>query len=316
MNMLTVPALEDALTAGAIPFRRDIPLSACGTWRIGGRADFLVEPASWEQMAAVLRCAGELGRPAVVIGKGSNLLFDDAGLRGVALRIGGRLSRITITGATVQAESGVSASRLARTVALAGLSGLEHIVGIPGTLGGLVFMNGGSLQRAIGEAVTQVKTMDRRGATHVFGREDCEFAYRHSRFQRKDYVITEATMDLVPGRREAILADMLAILRDRRRKFPLTLPNCGSVFKNDPKSFGSFGPPGRIIESLGLKGACVGGAVVSERHANFIVNRGGAKARDVLRLIELIRRQAARRTGLTLECEVRLVPSTGGIKPI
>lgn len=316
MSMPTSPAFEDALKARDIPFRRDVPLSTCGTWRIGGPADFLVEPVSWEQTATVLRLAGERGVPAVVIGKGSNLLFDDAGLRGVVIKIGGRLSRISIKGTTVRAQSGITASRLARAAGLTGLSGFEHIVGIPGTLGGLVFMNGGSLQRDIGEVITQVKVMDRRGAVQVFRREDCEFAYRSSRFQREGCIIMEATMDLVPGPREPILAEMLAILRDRRKKFPLTLPNCGSVFKNDPASFESFGPPGKIIEDTGLKGASAGGAAVSERHANFIVNRGNAKAHDVLRLIELIRRQVVRRTGLALGCEVRFVHPTGCITSI
>lgn len=316
MSSLTSVALEEALKAGGISFRRDVPLNACGTWRIGGPADFLVEPVSCEQVAAALRCVGELGVPVVVIGKGSNLLFDDAGLRGVAIRIGRRLARVATAGTTVRAESGVSASHLARVAGLAGLAGLEHIVGIPGTLGGLVFMNGGSLQHAIGEAITEVKVMDRSGTLRVFRREDCGFAYRSSRFQAENGVILEATMDLVAGRRNEIVAEMLRILRDRRRKLPLTLPNCGSVFKNDPELYDRFGPPGKIIEDAGLKGVSIGGAAVSERHANFIVNRGDARARDVLELIELIRRRVAARTGLTLECEVRFVQSTGGVQAI
>lgn len=316
MSRSTSPAIEDVLNGSGIPFRRDIPMSICGTWRIGGPADFLVEPVSWEQTAAVLRHTRDHAVPVIVIGKGSNLLFDDAGLRGVALQIGRRLSRVTVVGTTVRAESGVSASRLARTTGLAGLAGLEHIVGIPGTLGGLVFMNGGSLGRAIGEAIVEVKALDRQGTVQIFHRDDCGFAYRCSRFQREDWIITEATMDFVGGRRDAILADMLRILRDRRRKFPLTLPSCGSVFKNNPESYARFGPPGKIIEDTGLKGASVGGAMVSERHANFIVNTGNATARDVLELIEHIRQQVARRTGLTLECEVQFVHSSGCIKSI
>lgn len=316
MNVSLPLVLEGALQASGVSFRREVPLRTCGTWRIGGPADFLVEPASCEQMATTLRCASELGIPAVVIGKGSNLLFDDAGLRGVAIRIGRSLARVTITGTTVRAESGVSASRLARVAGLAGLSGLEHIVGIPGTLGGLIFMNGGSLQRTIGQAVTEVKAMDRSGTPRVLRREDCEFAYRSSRFQHEDWVILEATMALVGGRRSEIAAQMRQILRDRRRKFPLTLPNCGSVFKNDPDAYGLFGPPGKIIEDTGLKGLSVGDAQVSDRHANFIVNRGNARAGDVMELIELVRRRVAARTDLALECEVRFVHSTGCVRPI
>lgn len=316
MSTLTSPALERVLKTSGIPFRHGIPLSACGTWRIGGPADLLVEPMSCEQVTVVLRCAAELSVPAIVIGKGSNLLFDDAGFRGVVIRVGRGLARVTVTGTTVRAESGVSASRLARAACAAGLSGFEHIVGIPGTLGGLIFMNGGSLQRTIGEAVTEVNVVNRQGTPRTLRREDCDFAYRSSRFQREDWIITEATMNLVPGRRQTILAEMLQILRERRRKLPLTQPNCGSVFKNNPEVYDHFGPPGKIVEDAGLKGVSVGGAAVSERHANFIVNQSNATARDVLELIELIRHQVAARIGLALECEVRFVHSTGGIQPI
>jgi len=290
------------------------PLRNHCTWRIGGPADFLVEPSSWEQVALVLQYSSENGIPAVVIGKGSNLLFDDRGLRGVVIKIGRKLSRLAIAGTIVQAQGGISAPRLARAVGLAGLSGLEHIVGIPGTLGGLVFMNGGSLRRAIGDTIVEVRTMDRQGNTQTLGRQECRFAYRHSRFQEESCIIMEATMALARGRRDAIAAEMLEILRERRRKFPMTLPNCGSVFTNDPQVCASLGPPGKIIESAGLKGAFVGDAVVSERHANFIVNRANAKAEDVLSLIELVRERVIRQTGETLECEVRFVESTGVIR--
>ena len=290
------------------------PLRNHSTWRIGGPADVLVEPSSWEQVALVLQHTHEHGIPAVVIGKGSNLLFDDRGLRGVVIKIGRRLSRLTIAGTIIQAQSGISAPRLARAVGLAGLRGLEHVVGIPGTLGGLVFMNGGSLRRAIGDAIVEVRTMDRQGNTRTLRRQECHFAYRHSRFQEESCVIMEATMALVQGQRDAIAAEMLAILRERRQKFPMTLPNCGSVFTNDPQVCASLGPPGKIIESAGLKGAFVGDAVVSARHANFIVNRANAKAEDVLSLIELVRERVIRQTGVTLECEVRFVESTGVIR--
>jgi UDP-N-acetylmuramate dehydrogenase len=287
------------------------PLRNHTTWRIGGPADFLVEPSSWEQAALVLQYTHAHNIPAVVIGKGSNLLFDDHGLRGVVIKVGRQLSQLTIAGTIVRAQSGISAPRLARAVGLAGLGGLEHIVGIPGTLGGLVFMNGGSLRRAIGDAIVQVRTMDRQGNVRTLGREECRFAYRQSRFQKESCVIMEATMALVPGQPDTIAAEMRAILRERRQKFPMTLPNCGSVFKNDPQACAVFGPPGKIIESAGLKGTSVGDAAVSERHANFIVNRGNARAADVLSLIDLVRERVVHQTGLTLECEVQFVEAAG-----
>jgi len=292
------------------------PLRKHCTWRIGGPADFLVEPQSWEQVASLLRYTHTLVVPTVIIGKGSNLLFDDAGLRGVVIKIGRKLSRVSIAGTTVHAESGVSASRLARTVGLAGLTGLEHIVGIPGTLGGLVVMNGGSRRCAIGDVIAQVKAIDYDGTVHVFSREDCEFRYRQSRFQHESLVITDVTMDLALGRRANVLAEMLDILRDRRKRFPLTLPNCGSVFKSDPDMYKIIGPPGKIIEALGLKGLRAGGAAIDARHANFIVNRGQACSADVLRLVHMIRSRVHDGTGCWLRCEFQYVGPRGLVRDL
>ncbi len=292
------------------------PLRNHCTWRIGGPADFFVEPSSWQQVAAVLRYANANNIPAIVIGKGSNLLFDDAGLRGVVIKIGRGLSRLTVTGTIVRAESGISTPRLARAVGLAGLTGLEHIIGIPGTLGGLVFMNGGSMRKAIGDSIVEIKAMDWQGHMRVFRREECEFAYRHSRFQSEDCVIIEATIELAGGSRNATVAEMLRILRDRRRKFPLTLPNCGSVFKSDPQLYDTFGPPGEVLEYLGLKGLRVGGAMVDTKHANFIVNMDNARASDVRSLVGLIRHEVRQRIGLAVKCEVQFVASQGVVRDI
>jgi len=314
--LTTKTAIEGFFQSIGVLFKRDVLLSTCCTWKIGGLADFLIEPASWKQVALVLRYAGKNDIPTVVIGQGSNLLFDDAGLQGIVIKIGRRLSHINIVGTIIHAESGISTPRLARAVSLAGLSGIEHIVGIPGTLGGLVFMNGGSLRKAIGDSITEVKTMDRQGNMRTFRRDECGFAYRHSRFQNEGCVITGTVMELVPGRRDAILARMLQVLRERRKKFPLTLPNCGSVFKSNPRLYETSGSPGKIIETIGLKGTSVGGAIISERHANFIVNKGAATAQDVLSLIARIRARVIRETGFHLKCEVQFVESTGMIRSL
>ncbi len=300
---------------GIVPLT-DEPLSRHGTWRIGGPADVLIEPRAWEQVSALLRYADVNGIPALVIGKGSNLLFDDQGVRGIVIVIGRSLARIAVQGTVVQVEAGTSASRLARITAVAGLSGLEHIVGIPGTLGGLVVMNGGSLRQAIGDAITEVRTMDRRGDAHVYRREECDFAYRQSRFQREDRIVTGVTLALTSGNRRAILSQMREILRERRRKFPLTLPSCGSVFKGDAQLLRKFGPPGAVIESLGFKGTRLGDAVVSPLHANFIVNAGAARARDVLALVRLIRQRAFETLGHTLTCEAKRVRPDAQIRPL
>jgi UDP-N-acetylmuramate dehydrogenase len=306
--------IQRYLRSNGIPFVTNALLSACSTWRIGGPADHLVEPSSWEQVAQLIKFATDIGIPTIVIGKGSNLLFDDAGFRGVVVTVGRNLSGITINGTRVHVESGISASRLARSVGLAGLAGLEHIVGIPGTLGGLICMNGGSQRKTIGERVVEVKTIDRGGNIRVFEKNECNFGYRRSRFQSGDCVIAETTMDLFCSQPDNIMGDMLRLLRDRRQKLPLTSASCGSVFKSDPRWYDTFGSPGKIIESVRLKGVSVGDAVVSHRHGNFIVNEASAKAQDVLSLIELIRERVAREIGIRLECEVRFVESRGIIR--
>jgi len=316
----TVKQWQGALRAfckrqGLIPLPHE-SLRRHSTWRIGGPADFLLEPTSWPQVGAALRWAEEHGIPVLVIGKGSNLLFADAGVRGVVVKIGRSLAALSIAGTAVRAEAGISASRLARAVGLAGLAGLEHIVGIPGTLGGLVVMNGGSLRQDIGDVIVQVKTIDRRGTPAVWQCADCGFAYRHSRFQDEDYIITEITLELAPGPRAGIMAEMLAILRERRRRFPLTLPSCGSVFKRDTELIRRVGPPGAVIEGLGFKGRRVGDAVVDSRHANFIVNVGAARARDVIELVGIIRQTIQDRFGCTLACEVKYVDELAHVRPL
>lgn len=293
----------------------DEPLSRHCTWRIGGPADALIEPTSWLQLGALLRYAQENGIPAVVIGKGSNLLFDDRGVRGVVIVVGRHLARLEIQGAAVRAEAGISASRLARTVGLAGLAGLEHIVGIPGTLGGLAVMNGGSLRQAIGDTIVRVQTMDRRGERRILRGDECGFAYRQSRFQQEEAIITEVTLKLTAGDKAQILPQMREILRERRRRFPMTLPSCGSVFKEDGELLQKFGPPGAVIESLGFKGMRIGDAVVSFLHASFIVNVGAARAHDVLELVRRIRRRAFERLGHTMTCEAKYWPPTPASAP-
>jgi len=300
---------------GLIPLPHE-RLRRHSTWQIGGPADFLLEPTSWPQVGALLRWAEEHGVPALVIGKGSNLLFGDAGVRGIVIKIGRSLAGLSIAGTTVGAEAGISASRLARAAGLAGLAGLEHIIGIPGTLGGLVVMNGGSLLRNIGETIVEVGTIDRRGTLATWQHADCEFAYRHSRFQDADFIITEVVLELIPGPRAEIMAQMLAILRERRRRFPLTLPSCGSVFKSDPRLYESVGPAGAVIEKLGFKGRRVGDAEVNSRHANFIVNVGAARARDVIELVGIIRRTVQEQLGHTLACEVKYVDESARVYPL
>jgi len=306
-------ALNRIARAGVGTVRRDEPLRPHSTWRIGGPADLWIEPHGADHVVNFIRAVRADPVPFVVVGYGSNLLFDDAGLRGAVLMCGRRMARFSIDGATVRAQAGVTVPRLARAVGRAGLTGLEHTIGIPGTLGGLVAMNGGSRRRSIGEVVRSVTVVTPDGRIETLPAEACGFAYRTSRFPASGDIIVEATLELVPGDRETIRRDMLGVLRSRRAKFPRREPNCGSVFKSGGDMYERFGPPGKVIEDAGCKGWREGDAQVSAKHANFIVNLGRASSADVLRLIRRVREAVHDRTGLWMPCEVKYVSPAGRV---
>lgn len=295
-------------------FRNELLSKHC-TWRIGGPADMLVQPHNVEQLSRLLRYVDDHRITLIVIGNGSNLLFDDAGFRGVVISISQAMSRFSINGVCVRADAGIAVPRLARLAGLAGLTGLEHTIGIPGTLGGLIAMNGGSLRRNIGDIVRVVEAMDRCGKIHSISRDECNFSYRHSVFQKLDYVIVRAELELEYGHPGAIRREMLEILRQRRRKFPRWLPNCGSVFASTVEMFNGVGPPGKLIEDAGLKGLRVGGAEVSRKHANFILNVDNAKAADVCELIRKVRKRVHDNTNFWMSCEVKYICCDGTVKP-
>ncbi len=290
-------------------------LSLHNSWKIGGMADLFVEPDNSEQIAEVLRFVRENEIPLVVIGQGTNLLFDDAGVRGVVLKIGARMANIQINGNTIVAAGGAWVPQLARSSMQAGLSGLEHCIGIPGTVGGLVMMNGGSQRRGIGENVFNVTIVDKTGAIQQLTQEDCDFSYRQSALQGTGCVVVSVELNCPAGDIGRVRHEMIEDLRTRRYKFPRKQPSCGSVFLSSKEMHATVGPPGKIIEDAGLKGLRIGQAEVSQQHANFIVNLGGAKSADVLLLITRIRRIVREKVGFELGCEVRYVSPQGVIKP-
>ena len=285
------------------------------TWRIGGQADLLVQPRRAQHISRILQLVAEVGTPLVTIGDGSNLLFDDEGVRGVVMRIGHALSGFEIKGTRIRAQAGVWVPRLARAAGNAGLTGLEHTAGIPGTLGGLIFMNGGSRRRCVGEVVRSVDVVERDGRMRTLPAEECRFSYRHSAFQTSGAIIVAAELQCSRAQPRRIRAEMLGILRERRRKFPLDQPNSGSIFTSRPERDHTVGPPKKLIEDLGLKGLRIGDAQVSAKHANFIVNLGGATSADVLELIRRLRAAIFEKAGFWIECEVRYVQPAGRVVP-
>ncbi|HKJ04596.1 MAG TPA: UDP-N-acetylmuramate dehydrogenase [Geopsychrobacteraceae bacterium] len=293
----------------------DEPLTRHNSWEIGGPADLLVEASDQHQVTTVVHFARKHQIPLVVIGQGTNLLFDDAGVRGVVLKIGGRMSRINIDGQRIVAEGGAWVPQLARQSMRAGLSGLEHCIGIPGTVGGLVMMNGGSQRKGIGENISQVRVVTAEGDSRVLSQAECQFSYRHSALQGTGAVVVEVELECARGGIGEIRREMVCDLRNRRQKFPRKQPNCGSVFLSTAEMHASVGAPGKIIEEAGLKGTRIGQAEISRQHANFIVNLGGASSADVLELIGLVRQRIRQAIDFKLDCEVRYVSPAGVVMP-
>ena len=308
-------ALDELVSLDIGSHMFDASLAAHNSWQIGGPADLLIEPANAEQVVTVVGFANHHKIPLVVIGQGTNLLFDNAGVRGIVLKLGQRFADVSITGNTIVAQGGAWVPGVARKAMQSGLAGLEHTIGIPGTIGGLVLMNGGSQRKGIGENVRRVWIVSKDGKLTGLSREQCEFTYRKSALQGTGAVVVRVELECETADPKIIRRIMLDDLRERRRKFPRKEPNCGSVFLSTTEMHATVGPPGKIIEDAGLKGKRVGNAEISQRHANFIVNRGGASSKDVLELVAQIREVVNQRIGFELCCEVRYVSPQGEIMP-
>jgi UDP-N-acetylmuramate dehydrogenase len=278
------------------------------TWKIGGKARFLIEPASVHQLKNILLFCNEKDIHYIVIGKGSNLLFSDKGFNGVVIKFGANFSNFNIIDNELIAEAGAWMPCLSKTAGKLGLSGIEHTIGVPCAIGGLVYMNGGSLRKNIGDSIIKVETIDYAGRIKDYYPDECNFSYRHSVFQELDNVIiTKVHLKLSPKDKHIIRQELLEILQTRRQNFPLKQPNCGSVFKANEKMYKKIGPPGKVIDQLDLKGFRIGNAMVSHKHANFFVNLGGATSDDILYLITHVSDRVHKATGFKLSCEVKYV---------
>lgn len=293
----------------------DVNLRSISRWRVGGSARYVVQPSCHADIIRFIETMNRFDLPYLVIGATSNLLFSDDGVAVPVLKIDERYSDIRFSESQVVCQSGAWVPGFARKTASRGLSGLEHIIGIPGTLGGLVCMNGGSQRKGIGSHIVKVKSVSSTGATKIYSHSQCQFAYRHSVFLDNKDVISEVTLELGRAESKAIKNEMLQILRSRSKKFPRKLPNCGSVFVSDPAMYEAYGPPGEVIERCGLKGTVEGDAQISPLHGNFIVNRGNARATDILKLVHLARSRVEAETGYGMRAEALYVEPTGEMLP-
>lgn len=307
-------ALRAVLPPHALTF--DLPLATLGRWRIGGPADMVASPGGIETLRALMAIITKTGVPHVVVGDGSNLLYDDAGFRGVVVRIGRAFGGFAVgEDGVVNAGAGSWVPCFVRQVINAGLAGATHAIGIPGTLGGLLTMNGGSQRRGIGENVLSVDVLERDGTLVRIEQADLDYGYRRSALQTRGAIVVSARFHFDPADRYALRQEAISILAARRAKFPRVRANCGSVFVSDPALYSLIGPPGMAIEKAGLKGASIGGAQFSPDHANFIVNNGGARSQDVLELIALARLRVQALTGIAMDAEVRHLAPDGTMRP-
>ena len=293
----------------AIPGTRilpDEPLAAHISLGVGGPADVFCGVADEPALRAVLDLLAARGVPRLLLGRGTNLVPADEGFRGAVIRLEGAFGAVAVNGPAVEAGAGAALAALVERAMARDLGGLEFTTGIPGVVGGSLAGNAGTATASLGEAVERVDLAFPGGPARPATAAELAFGYRSSRLTATGGVIIRARFRLVPRPRAEVAARVRGFT-DKRRTQPLTLPNVGCIFKNPPGE-----SAGRLIDAAGLKGARAGGLEVSDRHANFMVNRGGARAADVRELIARVRAAVRNTAGVTLEPEVVLLDERGG----
>lgn len=284
----------------------DYPMSRLTTFRIGGPAAYVVTPSSIDELKQVIQVCRDNGLKMLVIGKGSNILACDEGYQGVVIRLEFEFNRVRIQNCIVEAESGCTLSSLAKKAAEKGLGGLEFASGIPGTLGGAVYMNAGAYGSEMKDVLQEVTVIDLVGQMKHLDRSELELGYRSSILQRKSWIVVRSILQLEERDPAQIKARMQELAEQRMAKQPVDMPSAGSVFKR-PEGYYA----GTLIDQAGLKGFSIGGAMVSPKHAGFIVNTGGATCKDVVALIRHIQKTVQDQFGVELTPEVRYLTPRG-----
>lgn len=288
-------------TEAGIRFEENIPLSEHTTFRIGGSADFAVYPKNTEQMANLIRFLHKNKLRYFVLGRGSDILANDDGYRGI-LVMTREMNSLCRDENRVIAGAGCSMASVSNLARKEGLAGLEFLHGIPGSIGGGVFMNAGAYGSEIAAFIESVEWVSPDGKVHISSASELDFAYRHSFFSDHEGIVCSVVLSCEPGDPAQISALITDLDSRRREKQPLEYPSAGSAFK---RPIGYFA--GKLIEDAGLKGYSVGGAYVSEKHAGFIVNKGGATAKDVKELIQHVTKTVFAESGVLLEPEIRFL---------
>ncbi|MBQ9742813.1 MAG: UDP-N-acetylmuramate dehydrogenase [Ruminococcus sp.] len=277
----------------------DAPMKNHTTFHIGGPADYYITACSVMQLENILSLCRELSIDYMIIGNGSNLLICDEGLRKAVIRLGGEFKDISVSENKITCGAGTTLSKLCSVAHGSSLSGLEFAFGIPGTVGGAVFMNAGAYGGEMRDVLTTVTHLTPEGKVETVPADTLELSYRHSVYKSNDCIILKAEFSLTPDDKDEIKARMDDFMNRRITKQPLEFPSAGSVFKRPEGAFA-----GALIEQCGLKGTCVGGAQVSEKHSGFIVNIGNATCKDVMDLVALVQKKVKDETGYTLEREI------------
>ena len=293
--------IRNFLTENNIVAYFDESMKKHTTFKVGGNAMCIAVPDTIEKAAALVKFLNENNIKKYFLGNGSNVIFNDEGFDGVIVK-SSNLNDFEINGNTVTASAGLLMTSLSKKVQEKGLSGLEFCYGIPGNVGGGVFMNAGAYGGEISQCLVSVDFIDEKGQLCTIAKEDCDFSYRHSVFMKNNWLIVSAKFELTPKDSAEMLAFMEDIMQRRKDKQPLDKPSAGSSFKRPAGYFAAA-----LIDECGLKGLTVGGAQVSEKHAGFIVNIGGATCRDIVALADKVRQIVYEQRGVELEKEMIIV---------
>ncbi|MEI9752335.1 UDP-N-acetylmuramate dehydrogenase [Moellerella wisconsensis] len=276
--------------------------------KIGGLCENYYEAKNTDNLLYILKNSVQ---PIVIIGNGTNLIFDSLGFNGTIIKLSSEFDYIEINDKLVNVGAATWIPKLVRKLSTHGLGGIDHCIGIPATLGGLITMNGGSQRRSISENIHKVYTITKDGILKTYTKDECNFKYRDSIFKKNLEIIIGATLKCEEIPPYSNRSKILNILKERREKFPRKLPNCGSVFMSSPELYNKIGPPGYIIESLKLKKFKIGGAEISDIHANFITNINNATSSDIISLVNYINKKCFEQYKLTMKAEPLYISPNG-----
>lgn len=293
--------IENFLIENKIKYLKDESLKKHTTFKVGGKADFVVSPSNLSVLSKLIKYLNENGIKYYFLGNGSNVIFNDQGFKGVIIKSQG-FNDCSFDGNKAYFGAGVSMTYAAKLCGEKGLSGIEFCYGIPGNIGGGIFMNAGAYGGEISQNIVYVKYLDENGDPQTICKADCNFGYRHSCFMGKKRFILGAEFELTPKPKDEIISFMKDIMKRRIEKQPLDKPSAGSSFKRPEGYFAAA-----LIDECGLKGKSIGGASVSEKHAGFIVNNGDATCRDIVRLADLVSDTVYKEKGVKIEKEMIIV---------